>query len=1254
MDEKIDFKICSLNVRGLGNSFKRRCIFNWIRNTDFHVIFLQETHSTANSEKIWSHEWGYKIIFNHGRSDSAGVCMLLKPSATFDVLNTVRDDKGRILLVTLKVNETMITLANIYGPNNDDGSFFIDLHNLLSEHGEEPYIIGGDFNTVMEAKLDKFPKLLQNHPKCFKAITDIINDFELIDIWRSCHSTQLKYTWMSHDFKIGSRIDYFLISQSLITSVLKCDIDFGYKTDHSLISLFLIKSVAKRGPGFWKLNTSLLANSDNMEKIRSEINTVLLENKDQEPKKTWEFLKFKVRQKFTQIAKEKKNNRQTKLKQLEKEINKLNDANNVVNDQQLLNELKSKKSEFEELQEEVVRGTIVRTKAKWIAEGERNTKYFFNLEKRNFQKKCISRLRTENGVVTDAKGILEEERSFYNRLYSSNITGARSFAPVDELNLPVLDLRDKSCLGEKIWEKECFESILTFSNDKSPGSDGLPIEFYKAFWPEIKELLCSVYNSSFSEKSLPNSMRRSVITLLPKKGKDLLSLKNWRPISLLNSDYKILAKLLSLRIQKVLPKLISNDQYGFLKGRFIGENIRLFIDIQNFCRAHHIEGVALSIDFEKAFDMIDWEFLYYALNIFGFDQAFIQWVQLLYFNIDGCVINNGFSSNPFEIQRGVRQGCPLSPYLFIVAVELLGSLIRQNKYIIGLKVHDMEIKISQYADDTTIFLEPNELNIKRCMKVLDVFRDMSGLKINIEKCNIIRLGDFKQILCRDIPFTWPSDNFMYLGVNIPINNCLNFYELNFKPKLKDIKTTLNIWNCRTLTLYGKIVIIKSLIIPKLTYLLSTIPNPPPSFIVEIQQLLFKFLWSNKNDKIKRSLLYNEYNEGGLKMLHLSSFNDAMKITWVKRYLDYQNESKWKIFLKSSLKKFGGDHFFKWNICSKHMVFNENIDPFWKDVLTAWCHYKYYNPVKFKEIISQPLWFNSHILIDGKPIFVERWFKENMIYIKDILNHDGSFIPFDQVLQKYGSDSFLTYFSILAAIPKNWKDTIKHGDCKHDVLLLLNASDILLNDFLRLKKVSKLCYLLFLKKHTISISETDHQNKWQSDLSVDLNSSLIWKNRFSLIYKSSNENKMRNFQFKFIHRKIATEYLLCKMGIHESPDCNFCETYPQTLLHLFLKCEIVCKFWNEIFSWLKDKQFRQNMFSEEEICFGTLMINNFYLVNTVILHAKYFIFSCKIQNTIPKFQPFLVSVRHLERTERIIAFKKNRLEFHEKKWQVFRD
>ena len=128
-------------------------------------------------------------------------------------------------------------------------------------------------------------------------------------------------------------------------------------------------------------------------------------------------------------------------------------------------------------------------------------------------------------------------------MYTSNNTGVSSFPLIDNLNLPKLDFSDRSDLGEQISEKECYEAIVTFANDKSPGSDGLPIEFYNVFWPEIKKLMCSVYNHSFQVKSLPHSMRRSVISLLPKKGKDLLFLKNWRPISLLNTDYKILANI---------------------------------------------------------------------------------------------------------------------------------------------------------------------------------------------------------------------------------------------------------------------------------------------------------------------------------------------------------------------------------------------------------------------------------------------------------------------------------------------------------------------------------------------------------------------------------------------------------------------------------------------------------------------------------------------------------------------------------------
>ena len=442
---------------------------------------------------------------------------------------------------------------------------------------------------------------------------------------------------------------------------------------------------------------------------------------------------------------------------------------------------------------------------------------------------------------------------------------------------------------------------------------------------------------------------------------------------------------------------------------------------------------------------------------------------------------------------------------------------------------------------------------------------------------MIRLGNCKVTMpmCQDIPFIWPSDYFTYLGIKIPLNGTLSFHDLNFKSKFEEIKTTLNIWNRRSLTLYGKVTIIKSLVIPKLIYLLCILPDPPLSFFSELQRVLFKFVWSNKKDKIRRSLLYNEYKEGGLKMPLLLSFNRAMKVTWIKRYFDEENKSKWKMFFAHSLRRMGVDIFFSGNLRSDHLMFNKYADPFWNDILTAWSHYKYYNPVKFKDIISQPLCLNSHILVGGKPLNINIRFNSDMTYVKDILRIDGSFMSFDQIQRqmKFLSGSFMLYYSVLSALPSSWKRILKQGNFEMENASL-NCVDNLLNEFRKPKKISKLTYNIFLNKFSANISETNQQDKWQRDLQNNLNDSLIWKSRFTLIYRSSIDNKMRNFQFKLIHRKIATQSFLYKIGISTSSLCTFCENHEQTLSRLFVNCEKVRSFWNVICAWLKEKNIRK--------------------------------------------------------------------------------
>ena len=232
------------------------------------------------------------------------------------------------------------------------------------------------------------------------------------------------------------------------------------------------------------------------------------------------------------------------------------------------------------------------------------------------------------------------------------------------------------------------------------------------------------------------------MTLIPKKDKNRLFLKNWRPITLLNTDYKIIARILSSRIQKVLPYVINEDQTGYIKGRFIGQNIRIIEDVLYFVEQKKLPGIILTIDFEKAFDSVNWSFIFKSLKLFNFGERFQKWVKIMYTNISSAVINNGNVSNWFNPSRGVRQGCPLSAYLFIIVAEVLACKIRQDKNIKGIEIAGRVIKISQLADDTTCVIDGPD-SLKHLLNTFRLFAQCSGLKINIEKTTAKYIGTLK-------------------------------------------------------------------------------------------------------------------------------------------------------------------------------------------------------------------------------------------------------------------------------------------------------------------------------------------------------------------------------------------------------------------------------------------------------------------------------------------------------------------------------
>ena len=235
-----------------------------------------------------------------------------------------------------------------------------------------------------------------------------------------------------------------------------------------------------------------------------------------------------------------------------------------------------------------------------------------------------------------------------------------------------------------------------------------------------------------------------------------------------------------------------------MKNRYIGENVRLIADIIDYTKTKEIQGVALFLDFKKAFDSIEWDYLSTVLDVFNFKEDFKRWVKVFYTDISSCVTNNGFASPFFNLNRGVRQGCPLSGLLFVLGIELLNLAIQTNSNIKGIKVGDKEIKNTLYADDTTLFVKDIE-SVQELLEMLAKFRRCSGLELNKSKTEAMWLGPWAGRKEKPFGFRWPEVSAYALGIHFT-NDSSTSDKLNFEKKLEDLQRILNPWKRRKLTL----------------------------------------------------------------------------------------------------------------------------------------------------------------------------------------------------------------------------------------------------------------------------------------------------------------------------------------------------------------------------------------------------------------------------------------------------------------------
>lgn len=281
-------------------------------------------------------------------------------------------------------------------------------------------------------------------------------------------------------------------------------------------------------------------------------------------------------------------------------------------------------------------------------------------------------------------------------------------------------------------------------------------------------------------------MNTATICLLLKQNKDPTSPASYRPLSLINADTKIISKTLALRIEKVTPHIIHPDQTGFMKGRHSATNLRRLYNIIHYASLSKEATAIFSLDAEKAFDKVNWEFLFSALKKFGFGESFLHWVKILYSSPLAQINTNGIISQRITLHRGTRQGCPLSPSLFTIFIEPLAAAIRQNGMISGINTQSINHKISLYADDILLYLVNPSSSLREAISLINSFSLVSDYTINWSKSTILPLNLYSSDLAALASnLSLDIGNIKYLGINIS-PRLSELYTLNLKPLLRTI------------------------------------------------------------------------------------------------------------------------------------------------------------------------------------------------------------------------------------------------------------------------------------------------------------------------------------------------------------------------------------------------------------------------------------------------------------------------------------
>jgi len=530
---------------------------------------------------------------------------------------------------------------------------------------------------------------------------------------------------------------------------------------------------------------------------------------------------------------------------------------------------------------------------------------------------------SESGMTNVPTEMAGEVAKFYEHLYREpaakdeieerNRTNAREkIRDVLKKGRTLSKEESEKCEGA-ITRKELDAVLPILPKGKSPGPDLLPNEFYSIFASEIGEPLLEALNEAHSTGEMPESMKKGNVAILYKK-KDRTDIRKYRPITLLNNDYKLLTRILTVRMNKVIALVISPEQTGFVPGRFIVENTHLMKLLQEYCEGKDQGGMLVGIDFEKAFDSVAWSAIRDSMRDLGFGEDLIKWISMIYDERNPAsrrVRVNGEYSTWFNLGRGVAQGCPISPILFLCVAEALTRLVNTNRTYEGVKVgaNPVQFRISQFADDTIMIIR-NSTSLPRIWEILHTFYLGTGLKVNKSKTEGILMGDCRRAresAPEDIK--WAADGEYIISLGAPLGFQFDKHAF-YMTKYRKMRARMAQWSGRIFMKAEteRVQLANALLLSLFWYWIQSI-EPTNTLAHLINSDIDQFIWGNNpmySSKenagdagdgkwrawISKGAAILPKNSGGIGKLDWEAQVAAMQAMWIARYMDGRR-GRWK-------------------------------------------------------------------------------------------------------------------------------------------------------------------------------------------------------------------------------------------------------------------------------------------------------------------------------------------------------------------------